>query len=98
MEHDMAGVPSMTLHSTFEGHVLPGSMFILWALLWMWQRLGRAGDGAPDRALESTLYLPVLKTVLPLVGVWVELPGEGWGPTTTLMSLQHVTMYTAFAL
>jgi hypothetical protein len=98
MEHDMTGMASMELHSTFEGHVLPGSMFILWAILWMWQRLGRAGDGAPDRALESTLYVPVLKVLLPLVGVWVEIPGEGWGPTTTLMSLQHVTMYSAFTL
>ena len=39
MNHDMTAVTAADLHSTFEGHVLPGSMFILWALIWMAQRL-----------------------------------------------------------
>jgi hypothetical protein len=86
------------LHSTFEGHVLPGSMFILWALIWIGQNFRAGAFEARDRALESSRLIPVLKVVLPLIGVWVEIPGEGWGPTTTLMSLQHVTMYSAFAL
>jgi hypothetical protein len=95
-EHALAAAAT-DLHSTFEGHVLPGSMFILWALIWLAQRLSRsdAGGGA---TLESSALLPTLKVVLPLIGVWVEIPGERWGPTATLMSLQHVTMYSAFAL
>jgi hypothetical protein len=98
MNHDMMAVTAADLHSTFEGHVLPGSMFILWALVWIGQNFRAGALDARDRALESSLLVPVLKIVLPLIGVWVEIPGEGWGPTTTLMSLQHVTMYSAFAL
>jgi len=96
-EHAIA-VTAADLHSTFEGHVLPGSMFILWALLWMGQRLAQGDDLARARTLESTLYLPILKIVLPLVGVWVEIPGANWDVMARLMSLQHVTMYSAFAL
>jgi hypothetical protein len=95
-EHAMA-VTAADLHSTFEGHVLPGSMFILWALLWIGQRLYRR-DGTVSATLEVGALVPILKIVLPLIGVWVEIPGERWGPTATLMSLQHVTMYSAFAL
>jgi len=98
MNHDMMAVTAADLHSTFEGHVLPGSMFILWALVWIGQNFRAGAFSAPNRALESSLLVPVLKVVLPLIGVWVEIPGEGWGPTTTLMSLQHVTMYSAFAV
>ena len=98
MNHDMMAVTAADLHSTFEGHVLPGSMFILWALIWIGQSFRAGALDSPSRALETSLYIPVLKVVLPLIGVWVEIPGEGWGPTTTLMSLQHVTMYSAFAL
>ena len=97
MNHDMTAVTAADLHSTFEGHVLPGSMFILWALIWMAQRLRQGAGAEQSPTLEWGLVLPVLKVVLPLIGVWVEIPGEGWGPTTTLMSLQHVTMYSAFA-
>ena len=97
MNHDMTAVTAADLHSTFEGHVLPGSMFILWALIWMAQRLRQGAGAEQSPTLESGLVLPVLKVVLPLIGVLVEIPGEGWGPTTTLMSLQHVTMYSAFA-
>jgi hypothetical protein len=95
-QHAMA-VTAADLHSTFEGHVLPGSMFILWALMWMGQRLAQGDDIARARTLESTLYIPVLKIVLPLIGVWVEIPGD-WDIQSRLMSLQHVTMYSAFAL
>lgn len=98
MNHDMTAVTAADLHSTFEGHVLPGSMFILWALLWIGQNFRAGALDARDRSLESSLVIPVLKVILPLIGVWVEIPGEGWGPTTTLMSLQHVTMYSAFTL
>ncbi|MBM4184627.1 MAG: hypothetical protein FJ207_10505 [Gemmatimonadetes bacterium] len=98
MNHDMMAVTAADLYSTFEGHVLPGSMFILWALVWIGQNFRAGALDSPSRALESSLFVPVLKVVLPLIGVWVEIPGEGWGPTTTLMSLQHVTMYSAFAL
>lgn len=96
-EHGLAATAT-DLHSTFEGHVLPGSMFILWALIWMAQRLSARTRPGEDATLEWSALVPSLKVALPLIGVWVEIPGERWGPTATLMSLQHVTMYSAFAL
>jgi hypothetical protein len=86
------------LSSTFEGHVLPGAMFLIWAVYWIAQSF-RRGDGVgPDSPLESGLFLPVAKVVLPSIGVWVEIPGRGWYPMDVVMSWQHVTMYGAFAL
>lgn len=98
MNHDMAGDTTVHLFSTFEGHVLPGALFILWAMLWIAERFMSGPGGREGARLETTLHLPILKVVLPLVGVWIEIPGDGWGPMTTLMSWQHVTMYFAFAL
>jgi Family of unknown function (DUF716) len=88
---------TMELSSTFEGHVLPGSMFLIWALYWIVQRFVRRG-AVPGQMLESGLFLPVAKIVLPLVGVWVEIPGQGWYPGDVMMSWEHVTMYAVFCL
>lgn len=85
------------LSSTFEGHVLPGAMFLFWAVCWVAQSFQRRNDG-PDRPLESGLFVPIAKIVLPLLGVWLEIPGQGWYPMDVVMSWQHVTMYAAFAL
>lgn len=86
------------LSSTFEGHVLPGAMFLVWAFYWIGQALRRSGPVGASRALEEGIFLPVAKVVLPLVGVWVEIPGQGWYPDDVIMSWQHVTMYGVFTL
>jgi hypothetical protein len=86
------------LSSTFEGHVLPGAMFLVWALYWIGQSFHRRSEPEGPRALEEGLFLPVAKIVLPLVGVWVEIPGQGWYPEDVIMSWQHVTMYGVFSL
>jgi len=89
---------AMELSSTFEGHVLPGSMFLIWAVYWIAQRFVRHPGPRRDGLLESGIFLPVAKIVLPLVGVWVEIPGHGWYPGDVMMSWQHVTMYSVFCL
>lgn len=86
------------LSSTFEGHVLPGAMFLVWALYWIGQSFRRGAEAGAGRALEEGTFLPVAKIVLPLVGVWVEIPGQGWYPDDVIMSWQHVTMYGVFSL
>lgn len=88
----------MELSSTFEGHVLPGSMFLIWAVYWIVQRTRRNRRPQREGLLESGIFLPVAKIALPLLGVWVEIPGHGWYPGDVMMSWQHVTMYSAFCL
>lgn len=83
---------------TFWGHALPGSLFILWALYWVGQAVVRGEGTSPGRALESGSVLPVVKVVLTAVGVWIEIPGEGWYPQDVMMNWQHVTMYSVFGL
>jgi hypothetical protein len=95
MEMEMARTAA-DLSSTFEGHVLPGAAFLAWAFYWIAQSLGRGRSGG--ETLEMGLVLPVAKVVLCLIGVWVEIPGQGWYPGDVVMSWQHVTMYSAFGL
>lgn len=83
---------------TFWGHALPGSLFIVWALYWIGQAIARGGRPPAGRALESGAVLPVVKIVLTAVGVWIEIPGDGWYPQDVMMNWQHVTMYSVFGL
>lgn len=92
MEHAMA------LPGTFEGHALPGTFFILWALYWMGQAIARRMEPPTEKTLESGPVVPIAKIVMTIVGVWTEIPGEGWYPQDVVMSWQHVTMYGAFGL
>lgn len=84
--------------ATFVGHLLPGSMFIAWALYWAIQTIVRGGDIVPSRSLERTVSMPVVKIVLAGIGVVTEIPGEGWYPQDVVMSWEHVTMYAAVGL
>jgi hypothetical protein len=86
------------LPSTFLGHVLPGCAFIAWALYWAVHAIVGGQNGPPSVSLEQTVFLPVFKVTVALVGVWVEIPGEGWYPQDVMMSWQHVTMYSVFGL
>jgi Family of unknown function (DUF716) len=86
------------VRGTFGGHALPGAMFIAWAMLWMGEAVFRGDDTRPGRPLESGLLVPLAKIALPLLGVWVEIPGRGWYPADVMMSWHHVTMYSVFSL
>lgn len=83
---------------TFGGHALPGSLFIAWALYWIAQSVARGGASAPGRTLESGVVLPVVKIALATVGVWIEIPGQGWYAQDVMMNWQHLTMYSVFGL
>lgn len=83
---------------TFGGHALPGSLFILWALYWIGQAIARGGEAPGQQTLETGLVLPVTKLVLATVGIWIEIPGQGWYPQDVMMNWQHVTMYSVFGL
>lgn len=99
MDPQQAAHAHGTLHTggTFAGHVVPGTMLVLWALVWTAEALAR-GRVEPRPTLERSRLLPVLKVALPLVGVWIEIPGQGWDPPDVMANWQHVTMYGAFAL
>lgn len=81
----------------FAGHAFPGSLFVVWALLWLFDS-ARSSPPTIDEPLERGTLLPALKVVLPLVGAWLELPNSGWFPEDAMLGWQHIAMYVAFAL
>jgi hypothetical protein len=83
---------------TFWGHGLPGSLFLAWAAYWAALAIVRGGTRGTSPTLESGMLLPVVKVVLTAVGVWIEIPGQGWYPQDVMMNWQHVTMYSVFGL
>lgn len=83
---------------TLAGHVLPGSMFVVWAVYWIVERFVGEGSGGADHPLEAGLFVPFAKILIPFGGIWVEIPGQGWYPADVMMNWQHVTMYAAFSL
>jgi hypothetical protein len=60
--------------------------------------MARGGATPPEQTLESGVALPVVKVVLTAIGVWIEIPGQGWYPQDVMMNWQHVTMYSVFGL
>ena len=82
---------------TFAGHVLPGTLFVAWALFWIAEAL-LAPRAVGESPLERSAVLPLLKIVLPLVAVWFELPDSGWFPADAMMGWQHIAMYVGFSL
>ncbi|HET9947928.1 MAG TPA: DUF716 domain-containing protein [Longimicrobiales bacterium] len=95
MDHEMVA-EAVRVSGTFGGHVLPGAMFIGWALFWYAAAMRSGAASGP--ALEPGATMPVIKVTLPLVGVWVEIPGTGWYPMDVMMNWQHITMYAVFGL
>jgi len=83
---------------TFWGHALPGTLFLAWAAYWAGLAILRGTAAGSGRMLEPSALLPTLKIVLTVVGVWIEIPGQGWYPMDVMMNWQHVTMYSVFGL
>jgi hypothetical protein len=83
---------------TFGGHVLPGSLFLLWAAFWVVELWRDRGARPADAPFERSLVGIGLKIVLPLLGVIVEWPEPTWEPHNIVMNYQHAAMYGFFAL
>jgi hypothetical protein len=100
----MQHMATVEVTGTLTGHLLPGTLFVLWALVWMGQAVIGRETSPSDVPLETGLVVPVLKVILALVGVWAEIPGQGWPPgrgwppDAILTNWQHVTMYGVFGL
>lgn len=96
----MQGTDGMSMHlpGSFAGHMVPGSLFLLWVVFWIWELIRYRGmDGPP--AVERFLIVKLGKVVFPLVGVQLELVRmDGLFSTASWNNLSHATMYTAFAL
>lgn len=117
-------LPHAHSRGTWGGHVLPGTFFALWGVWWLLSAISRwrCTNSADAKATFQSrpfwplstrpLLEPQLKTVLPLVGVLVELwlhpgdvrwrhaldaTGEHW-VAHSIVNWQHATMYSAFAL
>lgn len=97
MPHDMA-MPPLHDSGNFIGHVIPGTMLLLWAAFWIVGLWRSRGARAADAPLERDPLLIGVKIVLPLVGVGIEWPGRGWPDHVRVMNFQHVSMYAFFAL
>ena len=89
-----------TLHGsgTFAGHILPGTLLLLWASCWLAELWRGRGARAGDAPLEVQPVVIAIKLALPLLGIAVEWPGSGWRPVDRVMNFQHVSMYAFFAL
>jgi hypothetical protein len=94
----MGMVHSVALSGTFWGHALPGSFFLAWAAYWVGIAMLRGVAAGAGRTLERNALVPAGKVLLAVVGVWIEIPGQGWYPADVMMSWQHVAMYSVFGL
>jgi hypothetical protein len=86
------------LWGTFGGHVLPGSLFLLWGAVWMWELWRDRGSRPADAPLERSLVVTGLKIGLPLLGLVLEWPEPTWDPHNIVMNYQHAAMYAFFSL
>ena len=90
----------MKLTGSFKGHVLPGVMFLVWALWWTGELIfKRDNPNEPPGPMEASLLVPLGKVVVPLIGIWVELFRSGfvWGDGR-INNFQHAMMYFGFVL
>ncbi|MDB4915006.1 MAG: transrane protein 45B-like [Gemmatimonadetes bacterium] len=77
---------------TFAGHVIPGTMFLLWGLWWF--RGAAPATGPCNTAWEPWVIIPA--TIAAALG---ELWWASWRMTdTSVINYQHATMYLSFAV
>lgn len=98
----------------FVGHVLPGSMLLFFGLWWTWglgrlaaspQRRRRQGKepvgmrvALPPVTPGGAPLDPLIRLGLSLAGAAVEVHSALGYPRLSVADIQHVTMYSAFAL
>lgn len=94
MNHDMMAGPS----GTFIGHLIPGIIFTIWGLWWLWELAGSGRPRVPGEPVERSLFPPGLKILAFLVALPLEMPNAGWEPMDWVMGWHHITGYLGFAL
>ena len=94
MEHDVVGGAS----GTFIGHLIPGVVFTIWGLWWLWELVGSGRAREPGEPVERTIFPTSLKITAFLVALPLELPNSGWEPMDWIMGWHHITGYMGFAL
>ena len=83
---------------SFQGHMLPGALFIIWAGAWI-VGLTRDRYSSDPQPLEVYSVVRVGKVFLPLVGLVGELALDGgWMVGAGLNNFQHATIYAGFSL
>jgi hypothetical protein len=96
----MQGMDGVSAHlpGSFAGHMVPGSLFLLWVVFWIWE-LVRSQGADDQRAVERFLIVKLGKVVFPAVGIQLELARMGGlFSTSSWNNLGHATMYSAFVL
>lgn len=83
---------------TFIGHLIPGIVFTVWGLWWLWELVGSGRPRSPDEPVERTLIPPGFKILAVVIALPLELPNAGWEPMDWVMGWHHITGYMAFAL
>jgi len=93
--HEMTEI---SLSGTFPGHVLPGTLFIIWAGWWIYEVVAtRGGEIYRVGTLERGLAMPLCKAVLPFIGVLGELAPHGFEWKASMVNnYQHAIMYFGF--
>lgn len=94
MDHDLVGGAS----GTFIGHLIPGLVFTIWGLWWLWELVGSGRARTAGEPVERTIFPTSLKIIAVVVALPLELPNSGWEPMDWVMGWHHITGYIGFAL
>lgn len=94
MNHEMMAGPS----GTFIGHLIPGIVFTVWGLWWLWELTASGRPRVAGEPVERSLIPPGLKILAFLVALPLEMPNSGWEPMDWVMGWHHITGYLGFAL
>ena len=83
---------------TFIGHLIPGILFAIWGLWWLWELVGTGRAREVGEPVERTLALPTLKILAVFIASPLEMPNAGWRPMDWVMGWHHITGYIGFGL
>jgi hypothetical protein len=83
---------------TFVGHLVPGIVFTMWGLWWLWELVGSGRPREAGEPVERTLFPTALKILAAVVALPLEMPNSGWRPMDWVMGWHHITGYLGFGL
>ena len=83
---------------TFIGHLIPGLVFTIWGVWWLWELAGSGRPREVGEPVERTLFPTSLKILAVLIAFPLEIPNAGWEPMDWVMGWHHITGYIGFGL